>query len=83
MSNILKIKSPPTSPLFAQNNIKDYEDGQPIDIPVGRFVDLRVQMPEVEREGNRLEDKTGLNGPVNSIVQPAACLGGLDKHSYS
>ncbi|WP_145589442.1 hypothetical protein [Yersinia rochesterensis] len=38
----------PTSPTFAQNNIKDYEDGQPIDIPAGRFVDLRVQMPGVE-----------------------------------
>lgn len=38
----------PTSPIFTQNNIKDYEDGQPIDIPAGRFVDLRVQMPEVE-----------------------------------
>ncbi len=38
----------PTSPQFAQNNIKGYEDGQPIDIPLGRFVDLRVQMPEVE-----------------------------------
>lgn len=38
----------PASPVFAQNNIKDYEDGQPIDIPAGRFVDLRVQMPGVE-----------------------------------
>ncbi|MGH1475301.1 pyocin knob domain-containing protein [Yersinia proxima] len=38
----------PTSPSFAQNTIKDYEDSQPIDIPAGRFVDLRVQMPEVE-----------------------------------
>lgn len=38
----------PASPVFAQNNIKDYEDGQPIDIPAGRFVDLRVQMPERE-----------------------------------
>ncbi|CQI99345.1 phage protein [Yersinia frederiksenii] len=38
----------PTSPQFAQNNIKGYEDGQPIDIPLGRFVDLRVQMPERE-----------------------------------
>ncbi|MDN0124430.1 prophage tail fiber N-terminal domain-containing protein [Yersinia aleksiciae] len=40
----------PTSPAFAQNNIKNYEDGQPIDIPVGRFVDLRVQMPEDEKD---------------------------------
>ncbi|WP_227732785.1 phage tail fiber protein [Yersinia proxima] len=38
----------PTSPEFARNTIKDYEDGQPIDIPAGRFVDLRVQMPGVE-----------------------------------
>ncbi|CFR15028.1 hypothetical protein [Yersinia frederiksenii] len=38
----------PASPQFAQNNIKGYEDGQPIDIPLGRFVDLRVQMPERE-----------------------------------
>lgn len=35
-------------PEFAPNNIKDYEDGQPIDIPAGRFVDLRVQMPGAE-----------------------------------
>ncbi|WP_145586279.1 prophage tail fiber N-terminal domain-containing protein [Yersinia rochesterensis] len=40
----------PTSPEFAQNIIKDYEDGQPIDIPAGRFVDLRVQMPEDEKD---------------------------------
>ncbi|MBX9477095.1 hypothetical protein J8Z83_20835 [Yersinia enterocolitica] len=46
----------PVSPAFAQNNIKDYEDGQPIDIPVGRFVDLRVQMPEVESEDIPAED---------------------------
>ncbi|MGK4442716.1 hypothetical protein ACSMDF_05015 [Yersinia enterocolitica] len=38
----------PTSPVFAQNNINGYENGQPIDIPAGRFVDLRVQMPERE-----------------------------------
>ncbi|WP_253254293.1 hypothetical protein [Yersinia massiliensis] len=38
----------PTSPTFAQNNINGYESGQPIDIPAGRFVDLRVQMPERE-----------------------------------
>ncbi|WP_143707646.1 hypothetical protein [Yersinia bercovieri] len=38
----------PTSPVFAQNNINGYENGQPIDIPAGRFVDLRIQMPERE-----------------------------------
>lgn len=36
----------PSSPDFARNVIEGYEDGQPIDIPVGRFVDLRVQMPD-------------------------------------
>ncbi|MGT3179213.1 phage tail fiber protein [Yersinia enterocolitica] len=50
MSKILKIESNPTSPAFAQNNIKDYEDGQLIDIPVGHFIDQRIQIPEVERE---------------------------------
>ncbi|QKJ15577.1 hypothetical protein [Yersinia kristensenii] len=34
------------SPSFAQNTVKNYMDGQPIDIPHGRFIDLRVQMPE-------------------------------------
>ncbi|WP_261372010.1 phage tail fiber protein [Yersinia intermedia] len=38
----------PLSPEFARNIIDGYEDGQPIDIPAGRFIDLRVQMPEVE-----------------------------------
>lgn len=46
----------PTSPAFAQNNINNYEDGQPIDIPAGRFVDLRVQMPDVESEDIPAED---------------------------
>ncbi|MGT3188614.1 phage tail fiber protein [Yersinia enterocolitica] len=36
--------------------MKDYEDGQPIDIPAGRFVDLRVQMPDVENEDIPVED---------------------------
>ncbi|CRY67037.1 Uncharacterised protein [Yersinia kristensenii] len=36
----------PTSPAFTQNTVGNYVDGQPIDIPNGRFIDLRVQMPE-------------------------------------
>lgn len=33
------------SPAFAQNKIKGYTDGQPIDIPKGVFVSVRVNMP--------------------------------------
>ncbi|MGT3316172.1 phage tail fiber protein [Yersinia enterocolitica] len=50
------MESNPTSPAFAQNNIKDYEDGQLIDIPVGHFIDQRIQMPEVEREDTLTEE---------------------------
>ncbi|WP_314189777.1 prophage tail fiber N-terminal domain-containing protein [Yersinia massiliensis] len=45
----------PTSPVFAQNNINGYEDGQPIDIPLGRFVDLRVQMPKNEKDSASID----------------------------
>ncbi|WRQ11978.1 hypothetical protein vBSlqSZDD2_67 [Serratia phage vB_SlqS_ZDD2] len=37
------------SPAFARNVIEGVNDGDPIDIPAGRCVDLRVEMPE--REG--------------------------------
>ncbi|WP_168197688.1 pyocin knob domain-containing protein, partial [Brenneria corticis] len=33
------------APEFARNNIVGVENGQPIDIPAGRWVDVRVQMP--------------------------------------
>ncbi|MDN0109618.1 hypothetical protein [Yersinia mollaretii] len=48
MSKILKIDPQLTFPPFVHNNIKDSKDDQSIDIPAGRFVDLRVQMPEKE-----------------------------------
>ncbi|ATA23549.1 hypothetical protein AWC36_05195 [Brenneria goodwinii] len=35
----------PNAPKFAQNNIDSVENGQPIDIPAGRWIDVRVQMP--------------------------------------
>ncbi|WP_312817042.1 phage tail fiber protein [Atlantibacter subterraneus] len=35
----------PTAPRFARNEIDGVSDGDPIDIPVGRCVDLRVEMP--------------------------------------
>lgn len=40
----------PTAPSFARNIKEGYKDGQPIDIPEGRFLSVRVQMPEVEED---------------------------------
>ncbi|WP_447624059.1 pyocin knob domain-containing protein, partial [Acinetobacter baumannii] len=34
------------APKFARNDIDGYKDGDPIDIPAGRFISVRVQMPE-------------------------------------
>ncbi|HEK2625261.1 TPA: hypothetical protein SMT38_001069 [Proteus mirabilis] len=34
------------APKFARNEIDGYSDGDPIDIPDGRFISVRVQMPE-------------------------------------
>ncbi|MBP1037582.1 hypothetical protein J8631_18620, partial [Serratia fonticola] len=34
-----------TAPKFAQNAKVGYKEGQPIDIPAGRWIDLRVEMP--------------------------------------
>lgn len=34
------------APVFAQNNKEGYLDGTPIDIPDGRFLSVRVEMPE-------------------------------------
>ena len=36
----------PNAPKFARNDIDDFNDGDPIDIPAGRFISVRVQMPE-------------------------------------
>ncbi|MFI8417682.1 prophage tail fiber N-terminal domain-containing protein [Serratia sp. NPDC078593] len=38
----------PTAPVFARNEIVGYDEGMPIDIPADRWIDLRVEMPEVE-----------------------------------
>ncbi|HHQ6589343.1 TPA: prophage tail fiber N-terminal domain-containing protein [Serratia fonticola] len=37
-----------TAPKFAQNVKVGYKEGQPIDIPAGRWIDLRVEMPAVD-----------------------------------
>lgn len=36
----------PNAPEFARNDIDGFNDGDPIDIPAGRFISVRVQMPE-------------------------------------
>ncbi|WP_202608121.1 phage tail fiber protein, partial [Proteus sp. G2672] len=36
----------PNAPEFANNKIGGFNDGDPIDIPAGRFISVRVQMPE-------------------------------------
>lgn len=36
----------PNAPEFARNDIDGFNDGDPIDIPDGRFISVRVQMPE-------------------------------------
>lgn len=33
-----------SAPAFARNEVKGYEDGAPIDIPEGRWIDLRVEV---------------------------------------
>lgn len=43
----------PTAPAFARNEVLGYDEGMPIDIPEGRWVDLRVEMPA----GEELEHK--------------------------
>lgn len=35
----------PTAPRFARNEIDGINDGDPVDIPAGRCIDLRVEMP--------------------------------------
>ncbi|MGG4692872.1 hypothetical protein ACLPD9_12540 [Proteus mirabilis] len=36
----------PNAPKFARNDIDGYKYGDPIDIPGGRFISVRVKMPE-------------------------------------
>ncbi|HCR3021366.1 TPA: prophage tail fiber N-terminal domain-containing protein [Serratia marcescens] len=41
----------PSAPAFARNDVLGYDEGMPIDIPDGRWVDLRVEMPAVDERG--------------------------------
>ncbi|HCH51443.1 MAG TPA: hypothetical protein DEV59_12270, partial [Proteus sp.] len=36
----------PDAPSFANNEIDGFKNGDPVDIPAGRFISVRVQMPE-------------------------------------
>lgn len=45
----------PTAPAFARNEVMGYDEGMPIDIPEGRWVDLRVEMPAGEDMGAATE----------------------------
>lgn len=45
----------PTAPAFARNDVLGYDEGMPIDIPEGRWVDLRVEMPEGEAPAPEME----------------------------
>ncbi|WP_392944984.1 prophage tail fiber N-terminal domain-containing protein [Serratia ureilytica] len=45
----------PAAPVFARNDILGYDEGMPIDIPEGRWVDLRVEMPAVDEPGTEEE----------------------------
>ncbi|WP_204371185.1 hypothetical protein, partial [Serratia marcescens] len=45
----------PAAPAFARNDVLGYDEGMPIDIPDGRWVDLRVEMPAVDEPGTEEE----------------------------
>ncbi len=45
----------PNAPKFAQNIIEGYNDGDPIDIPTSRWIDLRVQVYADELEAVALD----------------------------
>lgn len=45
----------PAAPAFARNDVLGYDEGMPIDIPDGRWVDLRVEMSAVDEPGTEEE----------------------------
>ena len=53
-----------SAPTFAQNTISGYKDGDPIDVPAGRWLDLRVQVygAEPEPEVVDIQPTTELEG---------------------
>jgi len=54
------------APKFLQNTVKDKVDGDPIDIPSGRWVDLRLSMPDDSIYNKHLKDlKVNTEAPKN------------------
>ncbi|WP_337239176.1 hypothetical protein [Proteus faecis] len=49
----------PNAPEFANNKIDGFNDGDPIDIPDGRFISVRVQMPEQSIYNVRMREREG------------------------
>lgn len=49
----------PTAPAFARNEVLGYDEGMPIDIAEGRWVDLRVEMPTAEEPEPDIEPESG------------------------
>ncbi|HBC7417486.1 TPA: prophage tail fiber N-terminal domain-containing protein [Serratia marcescens] len=47
----------PAAPAFARNDVLGYDEGMPIDIPDGRWVDLRVEMPAVDEPDSEVEEE--------------------------
>ena len=45
----------PEAPAFARNEIKDLNEGEPVDIPKGLFVSVRVEMPQDSAWNQRQE----------------------------
>ncbi|WP_443006492.1 MULTISPECIES: phage tail fiber protein [unclassified Serratia (in: enterobacteria)] len=50
-----------SAPTFAQNIITGYKDGDPIDIPAGRWLDLRVQIYGAEPKLADIQPATDLD----------------------
>ncbi|WP_368916357.1 hypothetical protein [Proteus mirabilis] len=72
----------PNAPKFARNDIDGYKDGDPIDIPDGRFISVRVQMPdqsiynvrmremeEAQKAEEELRQKEEENQDINSAPE--------------
>lgn len=49
----------PAAPAFARNDVLGYDEGMPIDIPEGRWVDLRVEMPKGDEPDPDIQPESG------------------------
>lgn len=58
-------------PVFARNIIEGVADGDPIDIPAGRWVDLRVQMPTIEKTPEEIANEEVERNSASDGEDPA------------